>query len=78
MTDPIARTTRAKQIVEDVLFSEMLAEIEGQYVNEFRKSDPSNPVAREFAYAKLRALDDLRTQFQKVIDNGAVLSKRAR
>ncbi|QCG97372.1 hypothetical protein E6C67_26735 [Azospirillum sp. TSA2s] len=74
--DPSVRAAQAKRILEDDMFKEMLASIESKATEQWRSSEPHQTEKREDAYRMLRAIGDLRAEFQRVVNDGAFARKR--
>lgn len=74
--DPTARAAQAKRILEDDMFHEILASIEAKAAEQWRNSEPHQAEKREDAYRMLRAIGDLRIEFQRVVTDGAFARRR--
>lgn len=74
--DPTVRAAQAKRILEDDMFKEMIGSIEAKAIAQWRNSERDQAEKREDAYRMLRAIGDLRAEFQCVVDDGAFARRR--
>lgn len=81
MTDPIMarrsleRAARARAIVEDELVVEVFGRLEGRLIEGWAGSAPGDLAAREEAYRALRALQDFRAEFERLLSDGKVAER---
>lgn len=68
MSDAQARAERARQILEDDLFVEMVERLHEMYLDDVMRATDDD--ARREAVANLRALRDVREAIQTVLVNG--------
>ena len=81
MTDPIIarrsleRAARARAIVEDELVAEVFARLQGRLIEGWAGSAPGDASAREEAYRALRALQDFKAEFERLMSDGKVAER---
>ena len=51
---------KAKALLEDTLFQQVLDSLEARYISEWRNAPPADLQKREGAYAAIRALEDIK------------------
>lgn len=75
--DPIRKGRKAQQLLEDEVLNAALAKLEGDQLWVFRSSKPEESSKRENAWSMLQAIDGLRQELVKVMDNGKIAQKQA-
>ena len=75
--DPIRRGRKAQQILEDETLNAAIAKLEGDQLWLFRSSKPEETAKRETAWCMLQAIDGLRQELIKIMDNGKIAQKSA-
>lgn len=73
--DPIRRGRKAQQILEDETLNAAIAKLEGDQLWLFRSSKPDETAKRENAWCMLQAIDGLRQELIKMMDNGKIAQK---
>ena len=78
MTDQVIRSGRkAQELMEDETFNTALSKIENEQLWIFKSSKPEESVKREMAWSMLRAIDNLKGELTKTIDNAKVAQRAA-
>ena len=75
--DPIRKGRKAQQILEDETLNAAIAKLEGDQLWLFRSSNPEETAKRETAWCMLQAIDGLRQELIKIMDNGKIAQKSA-
>ena len=75
--DPIRKGRKAQQILEDETLNTAIAKLEGDQLWLFRSSKPEESAKRETAWCMLQAIDGLRQELIKIMDNGKIAQKSA-
>lgn len=75
--DPIRKGRKAQQILEDETLNSAIAKLEGDQLWLFRSSKPEETAKRETAWCMLQAIDGLRQELIKIMDNGKIAQKAA-
>lgn len=76
MTDQIIRSGRkAQELMEDETFNTALSKIENEQLWIFKSSKPEESAKREMAWSMLRAIDNLKGELTKTIDNAKVAQR---
>ena len=75
--DPIRKGRKAQQILEDDTLNTAIAKLEGDQLWAFRSSKPEESAKRETAWCMLQAIDGLRQELIKIMDNGKIAQKSA-
>ncbi|NCX55633.1 MAG: hypothetical protein EBW87_00325 [Burkholderiaceae bacterium] len=70
--DQVKKGRKAQQILEDETLNTAIAKLEGDQLWIFRSSKPEESVKRETAWCMLQAIDGLRQELIKMVDNGKV------
>ncbi len=70
--DQVNKGRKAKQLLEDETLNNAIAKLEGDQLWAFRSSKPEESVKRETAWCMLQAIDGLRQELIKVMDNGKI------
>ena len=73
--DPIRKGRKAQQILEDETLNTAIAKLEGDQLWAFRSSKPEETIKRETAWCMLQAIDGLRQELIKIMDNGKIAQK---
>jgi adenylosuccinate synthase len=76
MTDQVIRSGRkAQELLEDDTFNTALSKIENEQLWIFKSSKPEESAKREMAWSMLRAIDNLKGELTKTIDNAKVAQR---
>jgi len=76
MTEQVIRAGRkAQELLEDETFNMALTKIENEQLWIFKSSKPEESAKREMAWAMLRAIDSLKGELTKTIDNAKVAQR---
>ena len=76
MTEQIIRSGRkAQELLEDETFNTALTKIENEQLWIFKSSKPEESAKREMAWSMLRAIDNLKGELTKTIDNAKVAQR---
>ncbi len=81
MADPVLarraleRANRARAILEDELVAEIFDRMERRLVEAWAASGPSEMGIREESYRGLRALQDFRSEFERLLRDGKVAER---
>jgi len=70
--DQVRKGKKAQQILEDETLNTAIAKLENDQLWAFRSSKPEESVKRETAWCMLQAIDGLRQELIKIMDNGKV------
>ena len=70
--DQVSKGRKAKQLLEDETLNNAIAKLEGDQLWAFRSSKPEESARRETAWCMLQAIDGLRQELIKVMDNGKI------
>ena len=70
--DQVRKGRKAQQILEDETLSTAIAKLENDQLWAFRSSKPEESVKRETAWCMLQAIDGLRQELIKIMDNGKI------
>ena len=73
--DQIRKGRKAQQILEDETLNTAIAKLEGEQLWAFRSSKPEESSKRETAWCMLQAIDGLRQELIKIMDNGKIAQK---
>ena len=73
--DQIRKGRKAQQILEDETLNTAIAKLEGDQLWAFRSSKPEEYAKRETAWCMLQAIDGLRQELIKIMDNGKIAQK---
>ena len=74
--DQISKGRKAKQLLEDETLNNAIAKLESDQLWAFRSSKPEESVKRETAWCMLQAIDGLRQELIKIMDNGKVAQRQ--
>lgn len=81
MADPILarrvleRANRARAILEDELVAEIFDRMERRLVEAWAASGPAEMAVREDSYRSLRALQNFRSEFERLLSDGKVAER---
>jgi adenylosuccinate synthase len=76
MTDQVIRAGRkAQELLEDEMFNVAINKIENEQLWIFKSSKPEESAKREMAWSMLRAIDNLKGELTKTIDNAKVAQR---
>ena len=76
MTDQAIRSGRkAQELLEDETFNIAINKIENEQLWIFRSSKPEETAKREMAWSMLRAIENLKNELTKTIDNAKVAQR---
>ena len=76
MTEQAIRSGRkAQELLEDETFNTALTKIENEQLWIFKSSKPEESAKREMAWSMLRAIDNLKGELTKTIDNANVAQR---
>ena len=70
--DLVNKGRKAKQLLEDETLNVAIEKLENDQLWVFRSSKPEESVKRETAWCMLQAIDGLRQELVKVMDNGKI------
>ena len=70
--DQVNKGRKAKQLLEDETLNSAIAKLEGDQLWAFRSSKPEESARRETAWCMLQAIDGLRQELIKIMDNGKI------
>ena len=70
--DHVRKGKKAQQILEDETLNAAIAKLEGDQLWVFRSSKPEESARRETAWCMLQAIDGLRQELIKIMDNGKI------
>ena len=73
--DQVRKGRKAQQILENEILSDAVAKLENDQLWLFRSSKPEESAKRETAWCMLQAIDGLRQELIKVMDNGKIAQK---
>ena len=73
--DQVRKGRKAQQILENETLSDAIAKLENDQLWLFRSSKPEESAKRETAWCMLQAIDGLRQELIKVMDNGKIAQK---
>ena len=73
--DQVRKGRKAQQILEDDTLSSAIAKLENDQLWVFRSSKPEESAKRETAWCMLQAIDGLRQELIKIMDNGKIAQK---
>jgi hypothetical protein len=73
--DQVRKGRKAQQILEDETLHAAIAKLENDQLWAFRSSKPEETAKRETAWCMLQAIDGLRQELIKVMDNGKIAQK---
>ncbi|CAB5212468.1 hypothetical protein UFOVP189_14 [uncultured Caudovirales phage] len=78
MTETAIRSGRkAQELLEDDTFNTAITKIENDQLWIFKSSKPEETQKREMAWSMIRAIENLKTELVKTIDNAKVAQRAA-
>jgi len=78
MTDQVIRAGRkAQELLENETFNMAITKIENEQLWIFKSSKPEESAKREMAWSILRAIENLKNELTKTIDNAKVAQRAA-
>jgi len=78
MTDQVIRAGRkAQELLEDETLNTAITKIENDQLWIFKSSKPEESAKREMAWSILRAIENLKNELTKTIDNAKVAQRAA-
>jgi len=78
MTDQVIRSGRkAQEFLEDETFNTAINKIENEQLWIFKSSKPEESAKREMAWSILRAIENLKNELTKTIDNAKMAQRAA-
>ena len=77
MTDDelVIKGRKAQQLMEDETLGSALAKLENDQIWVFKSTRADETAKREQCWSMLKAIDNLKTELTKVIDNGKVAQR---
>ena len=76
MTDQVIRSGRkAQELLENETFNTAINKIENDQLWIFKSSKPEETAKREMAWAMIKAIDSLKIELTKTIDNAKVAQR---
>ena len=76
MTDQVIRSGRkAQELLENETFNTALTKIENEQLWVFKSSKPEETAKREMAWSMIKAIDSLKIELTKTIDNAKVAQR---
>ena len=73
--DQVRKGRKAQQVLEDETLNAAIAKLENDQLWVFRSSKPEESAKRETAWCMLQAIDGLRQELIKIMDNGKIAQK---
>jgi signal transduction protein with GAF and PtsI domain len=73
--EAVRKGRKAQQLIEDETLSAALAKLENDQVWVFKSTRAEETAKREQCWSMLRAIENLRLELTKVIDNGKVAQR---
>lgn len=73
--EQVRKGRKSQEYMEDEVFSTAINSMRGQLLWEFESSKPDESAKREIVWAQLRAIENLKTELSKMIDNGKVAQR---
>ena len=70
--DQVNKGRKAKQLLEDETLNAAIGKLENDQLWVFRSSKPEESVKRETAWCMLQAIDGLKQELTKIMDNGKI------
>lgn len=70
--DQVNKGRKAKQLLEDETLNAAIEKLENDQLWAFRSSKPEESVKRETAWCMLQAIDGLKQELTKIMDNGKI------
>jgi len=70
--DQVNKGRKAKQLLEDETLNTAIEKLENDQLWAFRSSKPEESVKRETAWCMMQAIDGLRQELIRIMDNGKI------
>jgi uncharacterized protein YcaQ len=70
--DQVNKGRKAKQLLEDETLNAAMTKLENDQLWAFRSSKPEESVKRETAWCMMQAIDGLRQELIRIMDNGKI------
>jgi uncharacterized protein YcaQ len=70
--DQVNKGRKARQLLEDETLNAAITKLENDQLWAFKSSKPEESARRETAWCMLQAIDGLRQELVKVMDNGKI------
>jgi len=70
--DQVNKGRKAKQLLEDETLNTAMTKLENDQLWAFRSSKPEESVKRETAWCMMQAIDGLRQELVRIMDNGKI------
>ena len=70
--DQVNKGRKAKQLLEDETLNAAIEKLENDQLWAFRSSKPEESVKRETAWCMMQAIDGLRQELIRIMDNGKI------
>jgi hypothetical protein len=70
--DQVNKGRKAKQLLEDETLNAAIEKLENDQLWAFRSSKPVESVKRETAWCMMQAIDGLRQELVRIMDNGKI------
>ena len=70
--DHVNKGRKAKQLLEDETLNAAMTKLENDQLWAFRSSKPEESVKRETAWCMMQAIDGLRQELIRIMDNGKI------
>jgi len=71
----IRKGRKAGQLLEDETFNMAINKMENDQLWNFRSTKPEESAKREIAWSMLKAIDNLKIELQKIVDNAKVAQR---
>jgi hypothetical protein len=71
----IRKGRKASQLLEDETFNMAINKMENDQLWNFRSTKPEESAKREIAWSMLKAIDNLKIELQKIVDNAKVAQR---
>ena len=74
----VRKGRKAGQLLEDETFNMAINKMENDQLWYFRSTKPEESSKREIAWSMLKAIDNLKIELQKIVDNAKVAQRATR
>ena len=71
----VRKGRKAGQLLEDETFNMAINKMENDQLWYFRSTKPEEAAKREIAWSMLKAIDNLKIELQKIVDNAKVAQR---
>ena len=71
----VRKGRKASQLLEDETFNMAINKMENDQLWNFRSTKPEESAKREIAWSMLKAIDNLKIELQKIVDNAKVAQR---